>query len=459
MAFAVGLPTQDTPYDAMNPLTLWNAQGGQDEFAYELRAQSVLDDAPQVAALDDYTTYVAAKGLPSLSDDHGEVTAVHQGDKLRIERNSDGSYRTWTEHAIDGLSGSQFGDVGRSSWQLPVTTLDAVSVNATVFDGPELEIPSLSVSDLAPSRSLALTDIDLQAMSGGEVGAVPYASPIPGYSLGSGGTGVGPVDWQGQPLHGESNFSLGNAYGNVWRSEDSVGRKVINSFRLLAYEVPDADERWEARQEAERAEAARFEKLDWAANDSFGPVAFGIAKLLGKDDETAYKIGGTVTVVSPVVIAAGGAFAVRGGITPQNPNRIPLGFEKASDFEVFGSSLHNGLASVGYRNVKAAFQGSSVTGHAYKPPHDPFDVGRVSDYDIAISSPELFQRAKEIGLGLRQQGTRTGPLRQEHLDKLGLSPLATKLSTQAGRPVNFMIYRSIDDAMNRSPSIIVPRNP
>lgn len=98
-----------------------------------------------------------------------------------------------------------------------MTNLDAVSVSATVFDAPGLDVPPLTVSDLAPSRSLAVTDIDRQTISGGEVGAVPYASPIPGYSLGTGGTGVGPVDWQGQPLHGESNFSLGNAYGNVWR--------------------------------------------------------------------------------------------------------------------------------------------------------------------------------------------------------------------------------------------------
>ena len=83
----------------------------------------------------------------------------------------------------------------------------------------------------------------------------------------------------------------------------------------------------------------------------------------------------------------------------------------------------------------------------------------MSDYNIALSSPQLFQRAKEVGIGLRQQGVRTGPLRPEHLERLGLSGLNSQLSTQAGRPVNFMIYQSIDDAVGRSPSIVIPRKP
>lgn len=140
-------------------------------------------------------------------------------------------------------------------------------------------------------------------------------------------------------------------------------------------------------------------------------------------------------------------------------NKMPLGFGQASEFESFGNSLYQELDSAGYRSVDAAFQGSSVTGRAFRPPHDPFDVGRVSDYDIALSSPELLQCAQDVGVGLRQGGLRTGPLRPEYLERLGLTDLSTQLSQQAGRPVNFMIYRSIDDAVARSPSILVPRKP
>jgi filamentous hemagglutinin len=91
--------------------------------------------------------------------------------------------------------------------------------------------------------------------------------------------------------------------------------------------------------------------------------------------------------------------------------------------------------------------------------HAPFDFGRVSDYDVALSSPELFQSAQDVGIGLRQQRIRTGPLTPEYLDRLGLTDLSNQFYQQAGRPVNFMIYRSIDDAAARSPSILVPRSP
>jgi hypothetical protein len=139
--------------------------------------------------------------------------------------------------------------------------------------------------------------------------------------------------------------------------------------------------------------------------------------------------------------------------------KLPLGFSQPSEFAAFGDTLYAGLDGAGFANAQAGFQGSSVTGRAFKAPHAPFDVGRVSDFDIALSSPELFEQARAAGVGLRQQGSRTGPLMPEHLERLGLSSLSTQLSKQAGREVNFMIYRSMDDAMGRSPTILVPRKP
>jgi hypothetical protein len=144
------------------------------------------------------------------------------------------------------------------------------------------------------------------------------------------------------------------------------------------------------------------------------------------------------------------------GARPRSVGSYPLGFSQQGEFAAFGDTLYSGLSSAGYKNVQAGFQGSSVTGRAFAPPQAPFDVGRVSDFDIALSGAELFQRAQEVGIGLRQQGTRTGPLLPEHLDRLGLTDLGNQLTQQAGRPVNFMIYRSIDDAIGRSPTILVP---
>jgi hypothetical protein len=197
--------------------------------------------------------------------------------------------------------------------------------------------------------------------------------------------------------------------------------------------------------------------------------AFQAAKAAG-DTFTASRIGMQLftdgaLALAPLVGSVGRLGEVgevsRIGEVSQVASKIPFGFRQASEFESFGSSLYGGLESAGFKNVEAAFQGSSVTGRAFRPPHQPFDVGRISDFDIALSSPELFEKAQAVGIGLRSQGTRTGPLSLETtpelLERMGLTQLSTQLAQQAGRPVNFMIYRSIDDAIARNPSIVVPR--
>jgi len=85
-----------------------------------------------------------------------------------------------------------------------------------------------------------------------------------------------------------------------------------------------------------------------------------------------------------------------------------------------------------------------------------FDVGRVSDYDIALAGENIFGAAQRAGMGLRGGGIRTGPLELDDLGRLGLAGLRADLTQTAERPVNFMIYRSIDDTLARSPSIEVP---
>ncbi len=115
--------------------------------------------------------------------------------------------------------------------------------------------------------------------------------------------------------------------------------------------------------------------------------------------------------------------------------KTPLGFRNAGAFDEFGGNLNTGLRNAGYDDVQGIFQGSSVTGKSYRT-GQAFDVGRVSDFDVALSSPTLLQRAKDLGIPLRSQGARTAPLNPAHLEQLGLSDVATQLSGQAGRPVN-----------------------
>jgi filamentous hemagglutinin len=47
-------------------------------------------------------------------------------------------------------------------------------------------------------------------------------------------------------------------------------------------------------------------------------------------------------------------------------------------------------------------------------------------------------------------------LTADDLESLGLSKLAVQLSQSAGRPVNFMIFDTLETAVNRAPSIVVP---
>lgn len=68
-----------------------------------------------------------------------------------------------------------------------------------------------------------------------------------------------------------------------------------------------------------------------------------------------------------------------------------------------------------------------------------------------------MRKAEFLGIGLRGGGARTGPLSARDLKVLGINDLANKLSEQAGREVNFMIYGSTPAAINRAPRVIFPK--
>ena len=183
----------------------------------------------------------------------------------------------------------------------------------------------------------------------------------------------------------------------------------------------------------------------------FAQLAGG-AVALAKLGVTAASAGGKVLLGTAEYIASARAFAAEAA-------RMPLGFKDASAYIKFSDDLYQGLRSAGYTDAQAGFQGSSVTGYRFRPPNELFDVGRVSDFDIAISSPALIQRATELGIGLRSQGTRTGPLLSSQADLLGLSDLQTQMSALAGRPVKFMLFESFDAAVVKAPTIPVPKKP
>lgn len=135
---------------------------------------------------------------------------------------------------------------------------------------------------------------------------------------------------------------------------------------------------------------------------------------------------------------------------------IPLGFGSKSAYMNFTAKLNNGLSEAGYSGTTPAFQGSSVTGIRFRTGEPVGD--NPGDYDIALGGSDLFERAQELGIPLRGGGIRTGPLTPAQLRALGLSDLADELTEDAGRDVHFMIYQNVDDATDRSPSIVAPDN-
>jgi filamentous hemagglutinin len=135
---------------------------------------------------------------------------------------------------------------------------------------------------------------------------------------------------------------------------------------------------------------------------------------------------------------------------------IPLGFADEAAFASFARDLSAGLREAGYGDTVPVFQGSAVTGVKYTT-GEPFDLGRRSDFDIALASPALFGRAKAAGVRLRSGGpSRTAPLRPKDLERLGLLDLAGKLSAGADRDVHFMIYEDLAGAVDRSGGIRLP---
>ncbi|HYJ74108.1 MAG TPA: hypothetical protein VEV65_00835, partial [Kineosporiaceae bacterium] len=144
---------------------------------------------------------------------------------------------------------------------------------------------------------------------------------------------------------------------------------------------------------------------------------------------------------------AGRGGRVRPGVAPEGT--IPRGFADAEEFVAFGRRLRGGLADAGYGDAVPVLQGSAVTGAKYTT-GQPFDVGRRSDFDLAVVDPSLFARARELGVPVRRNPPRTAPLSDAQLARLGLGRLVNELSASAGREVHLMVFRDLEESLARS---------
>ncbi len=177
-----------------------------------------------------------------------------------------------------------------------------------------------------------------------------------------------------------------------------------------------------------------------------------------KTDEGKGKIGfDVVTALYPLTKSSQIARFAKVGTF----GKIPLGAKNISILKNFGTTLMDALKKMGIDDAKLYIRGSSVTGISWRT-GDLFDLGRVSDWDIAIESPKLLQRAKELKIKLRSGQTRTPsmdlkfPYNKNLLTKMDLLPIAEKLSQQMGREVGFMIYQSEEAIAKRGEYLLLP---
>ncbi|MEV4516695.1 hypothetical protein AB0K00_48055 [Dactylosporangium sp. NPDC049525] len=140
------------------------------------------------------------------------------------------------------------------------------------------------------------------------------------------------------------------------------------------------------------------------------------------------------------------------GGTRRNPN-VPEGFRDFHDFQQYSTRVRDQMREQ-YPDLDMGFQGSAVTGRSADD-GSPFDQGRTSDYDVAISGESIYAAARERGIAFRGDGVSTGPLSDADLHALGLDDIVARASADAGRPLHLMIFRTMDDAVARRPTIRV----
>ncbi|WP_228287694.1 LysM peptidoglycan-binding domain-containing protein, partial [Acinetobacter pittii] len=167
--------------------------------------------------------------------------------------------------------------------------------------------------------------------------------------------------------------------------------------------------------------------------------------------------------VSAGQLNSGLSLSLRGPILPKrifdpDGNPLPFGFKGYDDYLEFTNLLKASLPE----NTTAIFKGSSVTGRSSsfsKKPNLPFDYNRLSDFDIALINDDLYLNALEggrsKGFKVKSLPDRMGPLDDQQLEYLKLEHLRGSLQEKAGRPVEFMLYDSIQGALLRGNSHIV----
>ena len=188
---------------------------------------------------------------------------------------------------------------------------------------------------------------------------------------------------------------------------------------------------------ARSRDAPWFIQLKWHRPASAGCFRFGDARRRGlRQERIARQAEARATVLE------------RGG--------VPLGFNSMEQFRGFGWETRSALARSGNADADVYLRGSAVTGYSYRT-GEAFDVGRRSDYDFAIVSSRLLNKAREFGVRLSRKGDRTfRALSDKDLMALELSGAMAEIRARSRQESSIMIYRDSAAVEHRGPNIRLP---
>ena len=133
---------------------------------------------------------------------------------------------------------------------------------------------------------------------------------------------------------------------------------------------------------------------------------------------------------------------------------LPLGFNTREEYASFGRSARTALNEAGYPEAVPYMRGSAVTGYSYRT-GEAFDVGRRSDYDLAIVSPRLYELMRESGVPVRGKRSRTERIVSEQIPDVGLAKWLRSIERQSGREASIVIYRTQRDLELRGPYLSI----
>ena len=167
-----------------------------------------------------------------------------------------------------------------------------------------------------------------------------------------------------------------------------------------------------------------------------GPVAGSRAAQLG-----GVKIGGDVP--SKAVVYESRATGNTADSMAAHPNYVgdlPFSY-KAASFQRFVQRFGDEFSAAGFDDARGFMQGSAASGVKYST-SEVLDARMgvlPSDYDVALVSPKLAQRAQELRLNVFN-----GPLTADEVGALGLTSAQNALTAASKYqlPVNFKIYGS-----------------